>query len=359
MKKNSLVFILILILISCDKKEDTNGYAINGVAKNVPDSTWVTMFLDINTVLDSTMIIDEKFQFTGKVDRPKRVALSIKSTRDITTLWLENTKIEITGEKGNMRNSKILGSKTQDEANLLVARKDSISNEIRELGKLITESNRDSLFNVHEKMLDVVADIDKGFIIDYPNSYQSLTVLHQFAMKRLGAKQTDALFKILSKELQLTEEGKSIAEFIKLNKNPKIGDKFVDFEQHNTKGKLIKFSELMGKYTLLEFWSSSCGPCRASNPELVKEYQLYKSKGFQIVGVSLDSKKERWLKAIEKDGLPWENLSDLNGIDNKAALIYGVEALPDNFLIDENGIIVARYLRDDNLKRKLKELFTN
>ena len=90
---------------------------------------------------------------------------------------------------------------------------------------------------------------------------------------------------------------------------------------------------------------------------MVQEYELYKDKGFVILNVSLDSNKEKWLRAIEKDGLTWQNVSDLNGMQNLAALIYGVDAIPENFLIDENGTIIARYLRGDNLKDKLKDLF--
>ncbi len=357
MKTLLCVIASLLLVASCQKNQAVSGFIVNGIVKNMPDSTKVVMYLNMETILDTAMVMNEGFQFQGHVERPTKVVLRIESTRDTKTFWLENNTITISGEKGNMRHSNVVGSQTQDEAALLLKRKDSIYKAMEYLGSLITDSTRDSLFNVHEDMLDHVAQIDKGFIMDYPNSYESLTVLHQFTMKRLGGVKTDSLFSILNKELQLTEEGKSITQFIKLNKNIKIGERFIDFEQTNSEGVPVRFSRAMGKYTLLEFWSSSCGPCRVSNPKLVKAYELYKDQGFEIIGVSLDSNKEKWLRAIEKDKLPWENLSDLKGINNKAALIYGIEALPDNFLIDENGIIIARYLRDDNLEKKLKELF--
>jgi thiol-disulfide isomerase/thioredoxin len=118
----------------------------------------------------------------------------------------------------------------------------------------------------------------------------------------------------------------------------------------------LKLSQLKGKYTLLEFWSSMCGPCIAGNPKLVKTYEQFKSKGFAIVGVSLDFNKKNWLNAIRSDKLPWENLCDLRGSENRAALLYGVTYMPANFLIDEKGIVIAKDLRDDALDKKLQEL---
>ncbi len=357
--KNLLCVITSLLLVaSCQKNQAVSGFIVNGIVKNMPDSTKVVMYLNTETILDTAMVMNEEFQFQGHVERPTKVVLRIESTRDTKTFWLENNTITISGEKGNMRHSNVAGSQTQKEADILKQRKDSIYKEMEELGKMVTDNNRDSLFVVYEKMIDEEVKINQSFIKDYPNSYESLTVLHQSTMKKLGAKETHKLFSKLSKALQLTKEGKSISRFIDLNKNPKIGDKFVDFEQLNNKGEAIKISEVKGKYTLIEFWASWCGPCRAFNPELVKEYKLYKAKGFEIVGISLDSNKERWLKAIENDGLIWQNISDLKGLDNEAAIIYGISAIPDNFLIDENGVIIARYLRGDNLKQKLKELFT-
>ena len=357
MKNIGLVIISLTLLTSCQTKQSTDGYLVSGIAKNIPDSTAVVMYQNMETILDTAFIINEKFQFKGNVERPTRVVLRIESTRDSKTFWLENSQIAIIGEKGAITNSKVSGSKTQKEADLLKQRKDSIYKDMEALGKKVNNTNRDSLFVIYEKMIDVEAEINKNFITDYPDSYESLTVLEQSTMKRLGVAETKKLFSLLNETLQLTDEGKSITNFIKLNKNPKVGEKYIDFEQTNSQGHPIKVSDIKGKYTLIEFWASWCGPCRAFNPELVKEYELYKEKGFEIVGVSLDSNKEKWLKAIEKDGLTWENISDLKGWKNDAATIYGITAIPDNFLIDENGIIIARYLRGDNLKNKLKELF--
>ena len=121
-------------------------------------------------------------------------------------------------------------------------------------------------------------------------------------------------------------------------------------------GGLRRLSDFEGKLVLLEFWGSGCLPCRKENPTLVKTYKKYQPKGFEIFAVSQDTKRESWLKAIKDDQLPWIQVSDLKGHNNTASLIYGISYIPDNFLIDQNGIIIERNLRGDKLKEKLNEL---
>ena len=145
-------------------------------------------------------------------------------------------------------------------------------------------------------------------------------------------------------------------EFITLNKNIKIGDKYIDFSESNIAGKNVSLSNFNGKVTLLEFWGSWCGPCREGNPELVRIYNEFKDKGFDILGVAADDNKAIWIEAVRKDSLPWQNVSDLKGDKNKAALIYGVSYYPTNFLMDKNGVIIARDLRDDALRNKRLQL---
>jgi peroxiredoxin len=164
------------------------------------------------------------------------------------------------------------------------------------------------------------------------------------------------LYNNFSKGVNNTYYGKKIREYIALNKNINIGDKYADFSQNDAKGKAIKLSDFKGKVVLLEFWGSWCVPCRKGNPELVKIYNEFNSNGFEILGVAADTKKIEWLNAIETDKLPWTNVTDLNGDKNTAALIYGVSYYPTNFLIDRTGTIVARDLIGEKLKEKLKEI---
>ncbi|MGO4290481.1 peroxiredoxin family protein [Chitinophaga sp. RAB17] len=136
-----------------------------------------------------------------------------------------------------------------------------------------------------------------------------------------------------------------------------IGATAMDFTQNNTAGKAVKLSDYRGKYVLLDFWASWCGPCRAENPNVLDNYEKYHSKGLEILGVSLDDKKDAWLKAIKDDGLEWAHVSDLKGWKNDVAKEYNIRAVPSNFLIDKEGKIVAVDLRGEELSQKLQEIF--
>jgi peroxiredoxin len=360
MKYINITIILLTTLISCQDKSQDGGYLINGFVENVSDSTKVLLYLypRMDVISDSTFIINEKFQFKGHVSRPRLAHLRIIESRDDKTFWLENQKIDFIGQKGNFSSGKIKGSDTQKESEMLLKRKDSIFNEMKRLEAMVTDKNRDSLFLIYEKMQDVEIEINNEFIQEYPDSYESLTRLN-WSKERMGGKETAKIFSLLNLELKSTEEGNAIEEFIAKNKNLTIGDKFIDIKQPDINGQMVELTHIHKKYTLIEFWASWCGPCRSFNPELVEQYKMYKDKGFEIFGVSLDQDKEKWKKAIEKDGLIWENVSDLKGNNNEAALIYGVRDIPDNFLINENGVIIERLIRGGKLEKRLKELFNN
>ncbi|RZK64369.1 MAG: TlpA family protein disulfide reductase, partial [Pedobacter sp.] len=124
-------------------------------------------------------------------------------------------------------------------------------------------------------------------------------------------------------------------------------------------GKSVSIAEFKGKYVLIDFWASWCIPCRKENPNVVSAYAKYHSKGFQILAVSLDTSKSSWLKAIKNDNLSWTHVSDLGGWENEVSRMLKVSEVPSNILVDQNGIVIAKNLKGDNLHRKLAELFDN
>lgn len=144
---------------------------------------------------------------------------------------------------------------------------------------------------------------------------------------------------------------------LKESRSLMVGGTAPDFSQQTPEGETLSLSELRGKIVLLDFWASWCGPCRRENPNVVRVYEKYKAQGFEILSISLDSKKDRWLKAIEKDGMDWYHVSDLKGWQNEAAQTYGVHSIPHTILLDSEGRILARNLRGRNLEAKLAELF--
>ena len=130
-----------------------------------------------------------------------------------------------------------------------------------------------------------------------------------------------------------------------------------DFKQATPEGPEMSLSDLRGKYVLVDFWASWCGPCRRENPNVVRVYQKYNQKGFEVLSVSLDSNRDRWLAAIEKDNMTWHHISDLGGWGNSAAKLYGVRSIPRTFLVDPEGRIIASNLRGPALEAKLAEIF--
>ncbi|WP_298764800.1 peroxiredoxin [uncultured Polaribacter sp.] len=206
-----------------------------------------------------------------------------------------------------------------------------------------------------DSVIKVQQEIKQSFIKEFPNSAVSTDILNRSKIG-YGKSLTQNLFNLLTRKQQKSKKGKLISKYLELNSEVKLYDQFIDFEMEDIKGEKNKISELRGKYTLLEFWSSTCKPCRASNKDLVNIYKKYQPKGFEIIGISLDNNKERWTNAIKKDKITWKNLSELNGHNNAAAFIYNVNGIPDNFLIDPNGKIIARDLPSIFLEKTLEIL---
>ncbi|UYQ95978.1 TlpA family protein disulfide reductase [Chitinophaga horti] len=135
-----------------------------------------------------------------------------------------------------------------------------------------------------------------------------------------------------------------------------VGTAAPEFSQTSTNGKPLALSGLRGKYVLIDFWASWCGPCRKVNPDLVKLYEQFKGNSFEILGVSLDSDDAKWKEAIQKDGLTWQHTSDLKGWKNDVAALYGIKAVPQNFLVDPSGKVIAKNLRIAQLEEELRKL---
>lgn len=194
-----------------------------------------------------------------------------------------------------------------------------------------------------------------GFIKKYPDAYISLDIMEMFA----GVIQPatfEPMYDALSNRLRNTEKAK--AWKIKLDEAKKfdVGQPSVDFTINDTEGKPVSLSSFKGRYVLLDFWASWCGPCRATHPELIKIYNNFKGEKFDILAVSLDDKKDAWLKAIKDDKIPWKQASDLKGASSDVAKMYNVTQIPQNLLIDPKGVIVGRNLTGKSLEDKLSAL---
>ncbi len=323
--------LIILLSISC-KENPKSEFSLAGNTNALVNGT--ILYLEntlANKLIDSAVVEDNYFKFQTQLsETPLQVVLRTKDYSHYRFLWLENNPMTFDGTKLNFRNASVRGSDSENLSQTLQNQIDTLSG---------TERQK----------------LEMDFVRKFPNSIVSAYMLSVYATT-WGKDKTTGLFEKFSVENKDSEYGKKTANYIRLNKDPKIGEQFVDFEMSDPNGNPKKLSELKGKTILLEFWASWCGPCRQENPSLVKTYKKFNPGGFEVFAVSLDQEKERWLQAIEQDSLNWEQVSDLKGNDNEASLIYGINGIPDNFLIDRNGVIIGRNLRGDKLDEKLAEI---
>lgn len=194
------------------------------------------------------------------------------------------------------------------------------------------------------------------FIKGHPTSIASIWLLMNELRTRLDGEEFQRLFNSLDPSVKNGQYGQSVTAYIKSLKVSAVNIEADDFSQTDAKGQPVKLSSFRGKYVLVDFWASWCGPCRQENPNVVKAYNKYKDKNFTILGVSLDDNRDRWLRAISQDDLHWTQVSDLRGWGNEVAVQYGIQSIPSNFLVSPDGKIIARNLRGEELEAKLQEV---
>lgn len=329
MIKNLIVGISIFLVYACGEQQKAE-FSLKGITNGIEDGTVVYLVVD-NESFDSATVINNTFDFNSKLPQsPLRAFLHNKDYSQYRFLWLEIGPMMFDASNSDFKYAIVTGSEAESLSQTLDRDTDSLPRQER-----------------------LIKEFD--FVKEYPNSIVSAHILSVYSTT-WGKAKTMELFDLLSKENKESEYGQKIKKYIELNKDPKIGDQFVDFEMESQDGTLKKLSDVKGKVVLLEFWASWCGPCREENPHLVSTYERYQPKGFEIFAVSLDDSQESWINAIEKDRLNWTHVSDLKGSGNEASLIYGVNGIPANFLIAESGEIVGRNLRGEELNQKLAEI---
>ena len=314
--------------------------------------------------LNSALVKDGKFLMEGRaINYPEMVFLTTPGKRERASFFLENSEITLTGHIDSLSKVKVTGSKTQDEFSTLLDQINPIVSVAQNNSKAIQTAlqNKDTaqVSRLRKEMGAVTIQIDniqKEFIRNNPKSYV-VPIIFSGLFNKMTLEENESIIKSLDPGVARTSMILSIIERIEAQKVVSIGKKAPDFTLNDVNGVPVSLSSKIGsKILLIDFWAAWCGPCRKENPNVVKVYEQYKEKGFDILGVSLDRNKEDWVKAIEKDNLPWTQVSDLLYWNSAAAKLYAVNSIPANFLRDEKGIIIAKNLRGDALLDKVKEL---
>lgn len=345
-------------------------YKLTGKIKGIDQGL---IYLSHNTgdkeIKDSAVITDGNFTFSGTVPEVKIYTLKIKGGKQQKNFFLENKKISITGDKDSLFNAKVVGSPETDtyfgfyngpwraitaKAGQIYRRLDSANQK----GKITLTPAQRKPFDDDFKALDVLnQNAIKTYIEAHASSVAVAAIVEERFINYPNPEQAAIMYAIFSPAVKSSFYGRAIKESLALTNKTAPGKLAPDFVMNDVDGKPIKLSALRGKYVLVDFWASWCGPCRKENPNVVAAYKKYHDKGFEILGVSLDGKKEAWLKAIKDDELTWKHVSDLKGWSNSAAALYGVKSVPASFLLDKDGKVVAKDLRGEELNNTLANLF--
>lgn len=311
---------------------------------------------------------DGKFMIKGTVSMPMKAFvllgqngdnLKSRPNPDQIAIYLENGIVEINTPDSLIR-AKISGTPlNRDQQELMSFTMPLKLTEAKMNADFIKTKDTESQAQLQEVMGQLAKtrmQLQEDYIKRHPNSLVSLNLLRSAIDPNQNPEKATALFNILSADLKRSAAGQSFLNKMGKAKDLSVGNMAPDFVLKNTKGQDISLSSFKGKYVLVDFWASWCGPCRRENPNVVKAYEKYKAKNFTILGVSLDggeNAKAKWIDAITKDGLNWEQVSDLKGWESQAVQIYQISAVPTNFLLDPTGKIIARDLRGQELEAKL------
>ncbi len=374
MKRIILSLSIVFTIIACNQKPE--GYTITGnLTGELENGTQVFLRkqgenrqpIDV----DTATIENGEFVFTGEAGVPELHYVFVDKLQGYTAVVLENGEIELNAQKDSLGLAKVKGTPQNDifadyiiKSQAISKRAMSIQQDLQKANENKDEATITSLGDEMKDLQEEYENFELGYIKENPNALISVLLLDKAIASRLvPADEIQALYDAITPEMKETGIAKKISgqleglkEKAEKSKSTEVGAQAPEFKAPGVNGEQLALKDMMGKITLVDFWAAWCRPCRAENPNVVAVYKKYHDKGLNIIGVSLDKKAEDWKKAIKDDGLTWNHVSHVQYFNDPIAKLYNVDAIPAAFLLDENGIIVAKNLRGAELEKKVAEL---
>ena len=354
------------------------GFVINGEIAGLPKGAAVKL-VNANTSTElASGIVQEKttsvkkngklvtttttyFKLTGNIEEPDLCVITIGNLRPFN-LYTENNVITVAGANPDITKWTVKGSRSHQDFKEFETTFTPLAQQLNNVAGTINNStpgtSRDSLMNIYTTTQQSIQTQIDNFINTKRNSYVSPFVLLVMMNFNNDPTLAETRFNKLDTSVRASYLGKVLSGQIADAKIGAVGTKALEFVQADTSGTPVSLSSFRGKYVLVDFWASWCRPCRDENPNVVYNYQKFRSKNFTVLGVSLDrpGQKEQWLQAIKDDSLTWTHVSDLQHWNNEAAKLYHIQGIPQNILVGPDGMIVGKNLRGPALEAKLCEL---
>ncbi len=361
--KKSIILLACLALWFC-KKDDSFTLNITLINEKPCKIYLEKPENDTYIVIDSAEGSNPTVTFSGKLSHPDVYFLKITGRKKSIPIFLEPGTHSINIEVDTLVTiPTVTGTPYHDLFTRYLESSASFSNSFDSLYteyRKLTDAKNDSAAKEVVKQIDELENLRAEFVKQFVQTHKNIVglyIIHRFLVYTMDYQELKKTLEGFNKELYPSSIYRFLSERLLTLEKTMIGKPAPEFKMENPKGKVISLSDYRGKYLLLDFWASWCGPCRKANPHVVELYNQYRNENFAILGVSLDNNREKWLAAIEADKLTWDHVSDLQGWKNAAAKLYGVNSIPRMFLIDPNGIIVANWLNHEDLNKKLAEIF--
>jgi peroxiredoxin len=358
MNKILALILLVPFALSAQKK-----FVINGNLNGLPESSAVSLSdanIPDDTLARGVVKAGGAFELKGSVAEPNLYQLNFDGIQKKFTLFIGNDIVNVSGDVQTIQQLDVKGSKVHNDFEEFKKTFNPLFQELTAMGQRINRTpslqQNDSVMGAYKKQLETIKNHVDKFVASHNDSPVAPFVVVVTSEMEQDVAAMERRYTKFDKNVQNGFYGKIVKQQIDNSKKGAIGTDAIDFTQTDVDGKNVSLSSFRGKYVLVDFWASWCRPCREENPNVVKAYNKYKDKNFTVLGVSLDQNRAPWVKAITNDNLAWTQVSDLKGWNNEAAAKYNIQSIPQNFLIDPSGKIVAKNLRGVDLATKLDEI---